>query len=332
MKKLFSFMLALSLVVALEACGSSSSGDAVDGDEYTPDPSNIIIASGPIGGGWYSSAAAISEILMREIPNLNVTVTEGGGETNIKDVADGSAQIGFTFSNTFNDAINGKEQFKDGAIDNVNGVATLYQSYFQSIVLEKNEKYNSFDDLKKGAHILPGRKTFSGQSFTKYLLENHYDTSYEDIESNNGKISYTGYSEMSNLLNDGHADAAMAMTAAPSSFIMEINSLNEIQLLEIETNIAKKIEEANPGFVPTQIPENTYKNQNEPVDTIGAYTVMVTNSDISDELVERIVTAILENKDELSEGNEFLKFIEEDTFKSGFNKMPVHKGVDNALD
>ncbi|RXT02373.1 TAXI family TRAP transporter solute-binding subunit [Ammoniphilus sp. CFH 90114] len=343
MKKLLSTLCTTALLFsAVVGCSSSqdtsnanpqqggASGSKSESD-YKPEPSNIILASGPIGGGWYASAAAISEVLMREIPGLNVTVTEGGGVANIKDVSSGAAQIGYTFSDTFNDAVNGNGDFNGSAADNISGLSTLYQSFYQVIALEDNSKFQTLGDLKNGANILPGKKTFSGQVFTSNLLEKYYGTTYQQIEENGGKISLTGYSEMTDLLKDGHADVAMAMTDAPSSFIMELNAMKKVRFLEVDPETAKKVEESNPGYVAAQLPANTYDGQTEPVNTIGSYTVMMLSNDIPAELAERIAKAIVENKDELAQSQPSLSFVDKSTLKDGFKGAPVHPGVEAYL-
>ncbi|VEF46623.1 TRAP type immunogenic protein [Bacillus freudenreichii] len=328
-KKRKLFLAIISMVaITLAGCGSSStSGSEKDG--YKPEPNSITLASGPIGGGWYQTGSSIAELLMREIPGLNVTVIEGGADTNIRDVANGEAHIGYTFSDTVNDAVNGTGVFEDGTIDNISGVASLYTSYFQAFAIEKG-KYNNFEELVDGAHILPGMKNWGGEQLTRKILS-YYDTTYEDIEANGGKVSYTTYADMPSLLGDGHADVGMGVTAAPSSMIMEINALKGIKFLEVPDEIMKKIHDENPGFLPAEIPANTYDGQAEAVNTLAAYTVIVANKDLPEELVERITKVILDNEEELIKNNEAMKDFDGEKILDGFQGAPIHPGAEKAV-
>lgn len=338
MKRIFTYvlisMLALSLIAGCSSSSTTPASTTGNTSASTPakaNPTKIILASGPIGGGWYSSAAAIADLLMKKIPGLNVTVTEGSGVTNIKDAEAGTAQLGYTFSDTFNDAINGKGDFNGTPMKKVAGVATLYQSLFQAFTLQDNNKFKSFADLKNGAYILPGMKTYSGQTFTKNLLQTYFNTTYEDIEKNGGKISYTGFSDMVELLKDGHADAAMAVTDAPSSFIMELNSTKKVRFLEVEPDVAQKIQASNPGYAAAQIPANTYDGQTQPVNTIGSYSVIFASTDLPDDFVKQIAQIIVENKAELAANQKSLNYISKETLKSGFQKVPFHPGAEAYL-
>lgn len=312
--------------------GANDDGEDVaeEGDGYEPELNNILLASGPIGANWYAGAAAIAELLMQEIDGLNVTVTEGGGEANIEEVANGNAHIGYTYSDTLVSAVHGLGNYEGNAHDNLVGFGTLSPSYFHAITTEDNKKVQSLEDLTNGVHLLPGEQTFSGQVFTKNLLENHYGITYEDIEKD-GKISYTGYTEMTDLLRDGHADVATAMTSVPSSFVMELESVKDIRFLEVDPEIAKQVQEENSGFVPAQIPAGGYDSVTEPIDTVGAFTVLVVRDDFPEELGKRITEVILENRDKLEEANPTLDAIDPETYTDIFVDVDVHPGVEQAL-
>ncbi|WP_191991853.1 TAXI family TRAP transporter solute-binding subunit [Bacillus aerolatus] len=335
LKKKVNLILVLigSLVLALAGCSdgnSAAEGEGAKKDNYKPVPNNITLASGPIGGGWYQTGASVAEILMKEIPGLNVTVIEGGSESNIRDVANGSAHIGYTFSDSINDAVNGAGVFEDGAIGNVSGIASLYTSYYQAFAVE-NSKYDTFKDLSKGAHLLPGMKNWGGELVTKAILK-HYDVSYKDIEKNGGKVSYTTFGDMPSLLADGHADVAMGITAAPSSMVMELNALKGVKFLEVPKEIAEDIQKNNAGFIPAQLPANTYEGQKEPVDTLASYSVIFASNDLPEELVERISRAIVENKDELIKNNEPMKDFKEEDILKGFKGVPIHPGAEKVYE
>src|SRR5690625_4749151 len=117
MKKSFGILIVLLSLLIVIGCGESedvSESDGAEEDRAISDmPDRIILQSGPTGGGWYSSASKIGEILMREVDGLNVTVTEGSAEGNIRDVSDGTAELGYTYSDTLYTAVHGEGTFED---------------------------------------------------------------------------------------------------------------------------------------------------------------------------------------------------------------------------
>jgi hypothetical protein len=323
MKKIgFLFMIIVTIGL-LSACGSddATSSNGEGGYEL----SHLVISSGPIGGGWYNTAAGMAEILMREIDDLNVTVNEGGGYENIKLVNNGDAHIGYAFTNDVMSALDGTGTFEeDGAMENVNTFLSLYASHLQTVTLA-NSDINSYGDFGD-KNILPGEASFATVQHVETIL-NQYDISYDSIRDNGGNVSYTGYSDMSDLVKDGHADVAIGMTAAPSGFIMELNAQQDIKFIEIEAEIAEYIEQEIPGMFPMEMPANIYDGQTKPVNTLGSYTNLVMSKDVPEDLAHEITRVIMENRDELVEVDSILENFNEDTMTDGLEEDTLHPGV-----
>ena len=284
----------------------------------------IMFTTGPSAGGWYPTGAGMSEIIKNEIPGLNITVKEGGGVGNIREVSSNRAQLGYTFSNTFNDALNGKEPFKN-KVENISGFLTLYFSYYQAIVHD-NSNIESYHDLYD-KDIAPGRRNWSGEILTRRILES-YDLSYDKIKEEGGKISYIGFSDMTMQMRDKNIDAAMGCTAAPSSFIMDLMSTHDIRFLEVDKNNAEAIMNKYAGYDYKTMPANTYANQNEPVKTLGTYTIITIRKDLSEEFVYNMTKAVMENLDEYHKVHPVAKNLTIDSALNAFPDMKmVHPGV-----
>lgn len=336
-KRMLSLLLIFSLLLLVAACGSSSEPSSSDSgsstgtetstentDDYTPEISNIILASGPIGGGWYNTSAGLAEILMREIPGLNVTVIEGGGVPNLRDVSKGDAHLGYAFASDLYAGLNGMHAFEgEPPVEKVNGFLTLYTSLTQAVVLA-DSGINSYADLKD-KRLLPGQRTWGVNLHMQTILD-AYDISYEEMEAD-GNISYTGYSEMPILMQDGNADFMWGMSAAPSPFIMEINALQDIKFLETDPELQAIIEEKFPGVVPQVLPANTYDGQTEPIQTIGTQAIITINEDLPEELVYRMTKAVMENLDEFHGVDPVLADFNKDTMVDNLPEDRLHPGV-----
>lgn len=321
------------LLVWVTACGSSNTSQQTSSqaestsssatDDYKPEISNIILASGPIGGGWYNTAAGLAEILMSEIPGLNITVIEGGGVPNIQDLANGEVHLGYAFASDFYAALNGTHAFEGNPVTNVKGLMTLYTSYTQAVVLA-DSGINSYADLKD-KRLLPGQRNWATASHLPVIL-NAYGIDYEQMEKD-GKVSYTGYSEMPILLQDGNADFMWGMSAAPSSFIMEINALRDIKFLAMEPEIQALLSETFPGVVPLELPANTYEGQTEPVPTVGTHSLILIREDVPEELAYRIVKATMNQINAFKAVDPVLENFNEDTMVENISEENLHPGV-----
>ena len=116
MKKAVAMLLAICMAVGLAGCGGGSEPGAGGGEGTTIEhPSSIVICASNSGNIWYSCAVKISELLMKEVPDMSVTVIEGGGDANIDVVNLGTdAQLGFTSSTSLVPAFAGEnENVKD---------------------------------------------------------------------------------------------------------------------------------------------------------------------------------------------------------------------------
>src|SRR5699024_10463 len=190
-----------------------------------------------------------------------------------------------------------------------------------------NDSYADFCDKD----ILPGEASYATVQHVEKIL-NYHDISYDSIRENGGSVSYTGYSDMTGLVKDGHADVAIGMTAAPSGFIMELNAQDDINFVEIEPDVQEYIQEEVPGIVPMEMPAGTYDGQDEPVDTVGSYTNLVMSSEVPEDLAHRITKVIMDNRDELEEVDSVLSNFNEDTMVEGLEKENLHPGVVKYLD
>lgn len=325
-KKTFGITVLLAVMMLfLVACGDDEQETSTTDSDYEPEMSHIVISSGPIGGGWYNTAAGIAEILMREIPGLNVTVNEGGGYENIKLVNNGEAQIGYAFTNDVMSGFEGSGLFEDdGPMENVKTYLSLYSSYLQTVTLANSgiDSYGDFGDK----NILPGETSYATVQHVEKIL-NQFDISYDSIRENGGNVNYTGYSDMTDLIKDGHADVGIGMTAAPSSWIMELNAQQDIKFIGIEPEVQEYIEKEIPGILEMEMPANIYDGQTEPIPTLGSYTNLVMSEEVPEELAYRITKAIMENLDELVNVDPVLEDFNEETMVDGLEEESLHPGV-----
>ncbi len=143
----------------------------------------MMFVTGPSTGGWYPTGAAMGEIIMNGCPDLNITVTEGGGVGNVRDVNANRAQIGYTFSNVFAEALSKRKPFDKEDINQVAGFLTLYTSHLQAAV-HADSDIQSYADLK-GKRIAPGRKNWSGEILMQRVLD-AYGLSYDEVRKDGG--------------------------------------------------------------------------------------------------------------------------------------------------
>ena len=324
MKKFLVMFLCLFMIIALVGCGSGTETDD-DSDKVIPDhwPESILFASGPSGGGWYTVGAALGNILMQEIPGLTVTVVEGGGTSNVRDIQSGEAHISLTFTNAFMQGLLGQHPFTPGEIDeNVQGLATLWTSNYQGVVLKDSDIY-TFEDLA-GKRILPGEVGWSSEIMTALVLE-QYGLSYEDM----GSVSYTGYSDVVQLMRDGHGDAGFCLMNYPVSWIMDLGTTHELRMITPSREVIDSIIDMNPGYGVGEIPAGAYDWLEETHETVVTYSMLILSNDIPEDMAYRIVEILMDEKhrDTLYQAHPDMRGFDE-VIAEGLKALPIHPGVE----
>ena len=89
-------LAAVALIAVAVVYFAMRSGGA-DGGEA---PVFVRMVSGPAGGSWYPLGAKIAQVLEQEIPGIATSSGLGGGVSNVKDINQRNAEIGFSYGNT----------------------------------------------------------------------------------------------------------------------------------------------------------------------------------------------------------------------------------------
>ncbi|OZU87209.1 hypothetical protein CIL03_18120 [Virgibacillus indicus] len=292
MKKFLLLILAALIMTVIAACGSEEEVDGTgDGEgEATETPSELTFGAATQGGVWYTLGGAMSDKMNEVFPDSSVAIVEGGSTANLLGLGDGTFDIAFTNGEAISEANNGEGEF-DEPIDNFSTIATLYPNPVQ-IVVRADSDIHSVEDLA-GKRVSPGIRGYSGELSFLRILE-ILDMSYDDLDS----IEYTGTEDAANLLRDNHIDAWIGNLAAPAATWQEMDTTVGIRLISLDENTINQMYEDNPGYVPYTIEAGTYPNQDEAVETVAPYTVLLVNNDTMPEgAVYDLTKMVVENNE-----------------------------------
>jgi TRAP transporter TAXI family solute receptor len=256
----------------------------------------IRIVSGPAGGSWYPLGAAISEIFNKNIEGVASSNGPGGGVGNIKDVSKGNAEVGWSYGHTAYNGVHGRGAFDGKQYPNVRYMATLYPASLQTAV-PANSSIKSYADMKD-KNLSPGKAQWSGFAAFKMVF-GEYGLTVEDVKKNGGTIHHVSYSDSVALMKDGHIDAFTGLTSLPQASFLDLEFSPGIRMIGVEKQILDKILKENPGYIRSTITSNEYKSVKEPVETLGAVTVMVVNKDLPDDVVYNMTKALWEHHGDL---------------------------------
>jgi TRAP transporter TAXI family solute receptor len=289
-------------------------------------PKKITIVSGTVGGHWYNSAAVMAQILMKQIPGLNVTATSGVSLGNIRLVDAGvDAQIGWTYLNSLHMAWNAEGPFKKKYTKAVVLMPAMLGSPY--LIATKKSGIKDWGDLK-GKRLLTPPLAGANEVLTRRILE-LYGITYKDIKDAGGSVNHIEFGQSVTLMKDGRADAAIVpgSPGSPIPGVLDIASTVELVIPTVRPDIIKKFCEQNPGYIPYPLSPDMYKFMTKPVDFVAGICILITNKDLPDDFVYKVIKAIYENRKQLQEVNRVYRYIDKENLNRGIPDNYFHPGA-----
>ena len=296
--------------------------------EWKPNIKFFQFGTGPAGGVWYPMGAVVTEAMNKKLSPLRASVVPGGSLSNLTKVDRNELQMAFSQLYSESLAWHGKGGFK-GALNNIRHLISIDASRL-TVVVKADSGINKIKDLKD-KKIVVGQKGFMSELLIRMVLEASGIT-YEQIIANGGLISYLTYREGVNLLQDGHADAAVILAAHPAALLTGLVTQTKIKILPIDKEIRKKILSTTKGLVEDTEPyaPGTY-GLDEVAPTISAPYGFAIHKDISEELAYRILEIIYDNKDDMkSVGCRGCGKLNAGNLDKGAS-IPLHPGAEKYL-
>jgi TRAP transporter TAXI family solute receptor len=293
-------------------------------------PVNLALATLDTGSAWYVYGATIAELLRRTLPSgSNVDVKPfAGGVGNAKLVARNETPIGLSFTVTNRWAFEGKEAY-DTPLENLRGLVGGLDTYYLVAVVARRLNIASLKDVKE--RRLPVRvysqPVGSLGEFGGRQLLRAYGITYADIRSWGGSTTHVGYNVIVDAFKDGRADLLLAVITPKHPSVSEIATFTDVAFLGLEPEVVKAL--APLGYAPATMPANLFKNQPQPVATVGFPTVVITNKNLPEPVAYTVTKTIVENKDALVRGHAGLAAFDPETaWRPEKVGIPLHPGAE----
>jgi TRAP transporter TAXI family solute receptor len=245
---------------------------------------DLKMMTGPTGGSWIPLGGAIADAIQKEIPGVTISVSPGGGITNVEALESGKCDIGFSASSSAVDGIYGRPPFKK-KMENMRQLANLYPQYFQMVVWD-DSGLKSVTELK-GKVISLAPKGHTGELLAQQVLE-VYDLSYNDMT----KVFHVPYGDSVPLMKDGQTNAFMLGTTVPAPTVMDLAKTKKIRLFALPDDKIKALQKINAGYLKGVIPKGTYPSVDYDVWTVSYFTHLIISAKLPDDLVYKITKTL----------------------------------------
>lgn len=262
-------------------------------------PKTFTITSGPMGGGWYSIGGAVGEMAKEAFPGTIVTVTPGGSLSNVAKVNAGKADLGLTMARLYHEASTATGAYEGKKkMSNLRSVAYLAPIPMSFVLVKQNNPLKSIEDIKKNKasiKILTSKKG-SSPALAAELMFSQYGITFEDIKKWGGSVSFVSYSEASNLIKDGHADAWIG-PVVPA--IVELTTTVKMKMLPIKPAYLDQLNEKY-SFGKILLPKGKYYFVTEDTPHMAENVIMVVQKELETDDVYKLMKVLMAKTDRIS--------------------------------
>lgn len=313
-------LLTLLMVVSvLVGCSSSSKEQKEPNtDQKTVDksdwPQKTTLASGPTGGFSYLMGSPWASTIGTSIGITISSETTAGLPVDAIMVNNKQAEVGVCSTDVAYDGWVGADWTEGKKLENIRGMIVFDPNVIQ-LYTDKKSGINSLSDL-------------TGKSVNPSRAKSNCDTIFRRIADEFGikpaRIVNQNPTDANGQLGDGLLDAAAAMGSIPHPAISEYESNHEITLLGLSKEQAQTFCEKYPALTPYEIPAGTYKNQKDPVVSVGSYVMYVVSKDLPDSMVYEMVKATFDKKSDLASAYKPYSLMEAKNIL--YSPIPLHPG------
>jgi uncharacterized protein len=319
-----SIRIAMALVVALAVAAAGVSAQQP--------PVTLAFATLDTGSAWYVYGATMAELLRRALPaGSNVDVKpHAGGVGNPRLVAKNETPLGLAFTVTNRWAYEGREAYAE-KLQNLRGLVGGLDTYYLVAVASKKLGISSVREIKdrKLAVKVYSQPVGALGEFAGRQLLRAVGLSYTDVKSLGGSVSHAGYNVIVDAFKDGRADVLFAVVTPKHPSVSEIANSVDVKFLGLDAETTKALLPL--GYVQATMPPETFKNQTEPVATVGFPTVLITNKELPEPVAYTVTKTVIDNKDALVRGHAGLaEFDPKTAWQPDKVGIPLHPGAERA--
>jgi uncharacterized protein len=279
----------------------------------------INVLTGGTSGVYYPLGVALAKVYSDTIPGVKTQVqaTKASVE-NIKLIQQGRGEIGFALGDSVKAAVEGDNDAGFPApVDTLRAIAAIYPNYIQ-IVAAKESGITDLAGLK-GKALSVGAPA-SGTELNARVILGAAGITYDDL----GKTEYLPFAESVELIKNRQLDATLQSAGLGVASIRDLAASVPINFVAVPADIPQKL---GAPFQAAEIPAGTYDGQAEAVPTIAITNMLVTSSEVDEELVYQMTKQMFEHLPALAAAHNAAKAIDPKTAAKNL-PVPLHPGAE----
>jgi len=270
---------------ALIAGGIALSAPAAMATEF------INVLTGGTSGVYYPLGVALADIYGQNIPDSRAQVqsTKASVE-NLNLLQQGRGEIGFALGDSVKDAYEGNADVGfTKPLTKLRAIAAIYPNYIQ-IAASSASGAKTVTDLK-GKSVSVGAAK-SGTEVNAHKILGALGMTYDDL----GKVEFLPFAESVELMKNRQLDATLQSSGLGSAALKDLASTQDVTFVSVPAEVAATL---GAPYAAGVIPAGTYPGQDADVPTLTITNILVTSSDVSDEMAYQMTKLLFEHLDQM---------------------------------
>lgn len=291
---------------------------------------NLEWTAGALGGGWYTQATGIANMLMEANPGIRIRVVPGGGADNPKRVQQGLQQMAFGLDFLSRAAWNGADPYAGVRHDKLRTLGTGMSPTPYHFIRAQGHDLGLKDALQsRGLKIgLPTRA--SSEEITFQRVMQFYGTSYEKLRAEGGRVINATYTDMVNAFNDAQVDYLFLALGLPGAAVQEIaQGRRRATLAAFPQDLVQHLQSTF-GYSSGTIPAGTYPQlQTADLFSLSMDTILLVAADMTDDVAYRLTRTLITQRDRMIQIHASLAAYNPRTAWRD-TAVPLHPGAERA--
>lgn len=279
----------------------------------------INVLTGGTSGVYYPLGVALAKIYGDNIEGVQTQVqaTKASVE-NLNLLQQGRGEIAFALGDSVQAAWEGDTEAGFPAkLDKIRAIAGIYPNFVQ-IVASKESGITDLAGLK-GKSLSVGAPA-SGTELNARAIFEAAGMTYQDL----GKLEYLPFAESVELIKNRQLDATLQSAGLGVASIKDLAISLPTSVVAVPAEIAEKL---GAPFIAATIPAGTYEGQAEDVATVAITNILVTHSDVTDEVAYEMTKQLFENLDAMVAAHAAARAIAAENGPAGL-PIPLHPGAE----
>lgn len=282
----------------------------------------MAIGTGGTGGVYYPLGGAVANVLSKALPNTQATAeVTGGSVDNLKLIASGQSEMGFSMADAALDAFKGEDKFKSGKVP-LRTLLVVYPNRMHVVTVE-GSGIEKFSDLK-GKRVSTGSPGSATEVMAFRVIEAGGLDKDKDM-----KRERLGVAESVNAIKDRKIDAFFWVGGVPTAAVTDLAATPGMKIKLIDhAELADKMN-AKYGklYSASTISKSIYPGMDKDNANTEVWNIIVTSDKMSDDDAYNIVKTLVEKKADIVAVHKEAESFSLDNQVQERSPVPFHPGA-----